>query len=244
MVARALKEEPAPALIPVFEATHAALLGRPPSKRPLVSFYRYVSTKSTIRQRQGRYVVRISDHLNDAPDAALRGLFGILLCRAESLPESRVDARDRAAYHDALDQDAVAERRGNSRRMRGRKAIDPVGTHRSLLESYLRVTMQMDLDMPSAPRLSWSPSRSTRRFGHQDTDHDCIVISRALDDLKVPEFVLDYVVYHELLHILIPPRRGSGGRRMVHPKEFKQAEAQFPRRAEAEAWLGRLARRG
>lgn len=239
-----VKEEPAPGLIPVFEAVHESLLGRPPKKRPLVSFYRYVSTKSTIRQRDGRYVLRISDHLHDAPDAAIRGLMGILLCRAEGLPESRMDRHDRDAYHTALDEDHVVDRRGSSRRLRGRKSIDPIGDHRSLLASYLRVAMQMDLDLPGAPRLSWSKTRSTRRFGHQDTDHDCIVISRALDDPKVPEFVLDYVVYHELLHILIPPRRGRGGRRIVHPKEFKQAEAKFPQRDQAERWLTRLAARG
>ncbi len=198
MVAKSLKEEPAPALIPLFESVHEGLLGRPPSKRPLISFYRYVSTKSTIRQRDGRFVVRVSDHLHDAPDAALRGLFGILLCRAESLPESRVDAEDRNTYHHALDHDAVATRRGKSRRLRGRKDIQPVGDQRSLLESFLRVTLHMDLALPSAPRLSWSKTRSNRRFGHQDPDHDCIVISRTLDDPKVPEFVLDYVVYHEL----------------------------------------------
>jgi len=240
---RCVKEEPAPALIPVFEAVHEGLLGRRPTKRPLVSFYHYVSTKSTIRQRDGRYLMRISDHLHDAPDAAIRGLMGILLCRAERLPESRVNADDRAAYHAALDHDAVSERRSSSRKVRGRKVLDPVGDHRSLLESYLRVSMQMDLRLPSAPKLSWSRDRTNRRFGHQDTDHDCIVISRTLDDPNVPEFVLDYVVYHELLHIAIPPRRGRGGRRIVHPREFQQAEAKFPERAEAERWLSKLASR-
>jgi hypothetical protein len=240
---QSVKEQPAPTLIAVFEAVHEGLMGTIPSEKPLITFYPYVSTKSTVRERNGRLVVRISDHLHDAPDAALRGLMGILLCRAKRISEARVDPGDRAAYHEAIDNDAVEERRGDSRRKRGRKEIQPVGHHRSLLESFLRVTIEMEMQLPSAPRLSWSKTRSNRRFGHQDKDHDCIVISRTLDDDKVPEFVLDYVVYHELLHIVIPPRRGSGTKRIVHPKEFKVAEAKFPQRADAERWLSKLARR-
>ncbi len=239
-----MKEDPAPGLIPVLEDVHASLLGRTMAKRPLVSFYPYVDTKSTIRNRDGRLLLRVSDHLRDAPDNVLRGLFAILLCRLERIPESRADAGDVTAYHDWLHADRATARRRDSRTRRGRKHIDPIGDHRSLLESYLRVTMQMDLHLDDAPALSWSRTRSTRRFGHQDADHGCIVISRALDDAKVPEFVLDYVVYHELLHIAIPPRMGSGRKRIVHPKEFRDAEARYPHQKEAEAWLSRIARAG
>lgn len=234
-----MKAVPAPALVPVFEAVHEALLGSRPD-RPRIEFYPYVSTKSTLRQRDGRWHVRLSDHLLDAPDGALRGVLGILLARVHRLPETRVDAGDRQAYHDALD--AVEGRRRTSRQARGRKHIDPIGVHRSLLESFLRVTMDLDMELPEAPKLGWSRTASRRRFGHQDADHQAIIISKVLDDPKVPEFVLDYVVYHELLHIVIPPRRGSGGKRIVHSKEFKQAEARFPQQREAEAWLTKLAR--
>lgn len=235
-----MKASPAPALVPLVEGVHEAVTGRPLRPAPWVEFYAYVSTKCTIREREGRLHVRLSDHLHDAPDAALRGVVGMLVARVRRLPETRVDAADRAAYHDYVDQ--VAGRRRTSRQQRGRKHIDPIGDHRSLLESYLRVTMDLDLHLPEAPKLGWSRTRSRRRFGHQDSDHGAIIISRVLDDPKVPEFVLDYVVYHELLHIVIPPRRGSGSKRIVHPKEFKQAEARFPKQAEAEAWLSRLAR--
>lgn len=239
-----MKEEPAPGLVPVLEQAHAAVTGRAPSKPPFVSFYPYVSTKSTIRNRNGRLFVRVSDHLHDAPDAVLRGLFGILVCRLERIPEATVDAADLRAYNHWLEEGRVTQRRASSRTRRGRKHIDPIGDHRSLLESYLRVTLAMDLHLDDAPTLSWSRTRSTRRFGHQDPDHGCIVISRALDDLTVPEFVLDFVVYHELLHIVHPPRMGSGNKRMVHPREFRAAEAKFPQRADAEAWLSKIARAG
>jgi len=125
---------------------------------------------------------------------------------------------------------------------RRRKHIDPVGTHRSLLESYLRVTLDMGLTLPRVPTLSWSKTRATHRFGHWDADHNAVVVSQALDDSKVPEFVLDYVLYHELLHILHPVRLGSGTKRIVHSAAFKRDEKKFPRWREGEAWLRRLSR--
>jgi hypothetical protein len=235
------KEVPAPALVPLFEQVHAAVVGSPPEKRPLLSFYSYVSTKTTLRDRDGRYVMRLSDHMKDAPDEVIRGVMAVLLCRVRRVSESRADSGDVAAYQAWIYGDKASDRRATSREKRGRKHIDPIGDHRSLLESYLRVSMEMDLLLPEAPKLSWSKTRSTRRFGHQDSDHGVIVLSRALDDPEVPMFVLDFVVYHELLHIVHPPRMGGGRKRMVHPPEFKAAERKFAQRQAAEDWLSALA---
>ncbi len=234
-------EEVADALVPMLDAAHRHVAGRPPNQRPHVAFYPYASTKSTIRIRQQQIRLRISDHLRDAPDAALQGLMQLLVTRLLRLPESRIDAAVLRAYNEHIEHDKVTARRSQSRQARGRKHIDPVGDHRSLLESFMRVVLDHDIRLPEAPTLSWSKTRSRRRFGHHDGDHNAIVISKTLDDPDVPEFVLDYVVYHELLHIVIPPRLGSGGKRIVHPKEFKQAERRFERWKDAEAWLSALA---
>ncbi len=234
-------EEAAPALVPLVQSVHERLLGVEARPAPHVAFFPYVSTKSTIRKRDGRYYFRLSHHLQDAPEGVLRGVSGILLCRMLSIPEKRLDTDDVAAYHAHLEADNVRARRAESKKARGRKHIDPIGTHRSLLESFMRVVLDFDIGLPSAPTLSWTKTESRNRFGHHDSDHNAIVISQVLDDPDVPEFVLDYVVYHELLHILIPPRMGSGSKRIIHPKEFKDAERRFPRWQEAEAWLSALA---
>jgi hypothetical protein len=49
----------------------------------------------------------------------------------------------------------------------------------------------------------------------------------------VPEFFVEYIVYHELLHALFPPVAAQGGRRDVHTAEFKRFEKKFPRYREA-----------
>lgn len=234
-------EEEAEALVPRLVAVYERLLGRRPRRGPHVCFYPYASTTSTIRLRDGQVRLRISDHLRDAPDEVLDGLMMLLVCRLKGVPERRADEAATRAYRAYLDDDKVAQRRAASRRERGSKHIDPIGRHRSLLQSFMRVVIDFDVRLPQAPTLSWTKTPSRRRFGHHDADVGAIVISQLLDDAHVPEFVLDYVVYHELLHIIHPPRMGSGGKRLVHPPEFRAAERRFPQQQEAEAWLETLA---
>jgi hypothetical protein len=238
-----MKERSAADLLPLVQDVHRRLRGVDAEPPPVVTWYRYVSTKSTVREDRGRLFLRLSDHLQDAPEAALRGIVGILLCRLYGVRETRVPRHEYDAYEEFARSDDLMAARTDSHRRRGRKHLDPIGAHRSLLESYLRVLTQTGLALPDPPRLSWSKTASRSRFGHQDEAHDCIVLSRVLDDPKVPEFVLDFVVYHELLHIAIPPRRGSGSRMIMHPREFRAAERRFPLWKEAETWLDKLARR-
>lgn len=236
-------ETPAPDLEGLVRRVHAQLRPSAGLGHVQVAFYTYVDTKSTVRQRDGVLRLRLSDHLQGAPDAVLEGVVGILLARFYGLPENRVDPEARREYDAYLREERVRRRRSDSRRDRGRKHIEPVGRHRSLLESCLRVQLDLELHLPQTPRLSWSRTDSRRRFGHWDPDHGCIVVSQTLDDAKVPEFVLDYVVYHELLHIVHPVEE-TAGRRRIHSAAFRRDERRFARWREAERWLERLARRG
>jgi hypothetical protein len=233
-------EQPAPALVPLVERVHDRLRpGHRLDRPPLVSFYPYANGGSTVRERDGRLRFRLTDRLRGAPDLAVEGVVSILLCRSLGLAESRADAAAVRAYREHLQQERA---QGPSDRP-GRKHIDPVGEHRSLLESYLRVTLDMGLALPRVPKLSWSKTVARHRFGHWDADHNAVVLSQVLDDPKVPEFVLDYVLYHELLHIVHPVRMGSGTKRIVHSAAFKRDERRFPRWQEGEEWIRRLARR-
>jgi len=63
-----------------------------------------------------------------------------------------------------------------------------------------------------------------------------ITISRAYDGEDVPKLAVAGVLYHEMCHIAFPPRPGRGGKRMVHHKEFRVAERQFPGWEEWREW--------
>lgn len=225
--------EEATALVPVVRRVEDRLRGARSGRDPAVAFGR--SATSTVRLKDGRLHFRLAAPLRGAPEPALEGVVSVLLCRLWGLPLERADRGAVRAYRAHMD--AAPPTRS------GRKHIEPVGAHRSLLESYLRVTLDMDLALPRVPTLSWSQTVATHRFGHWDPDHNAVVVSQVLDDPEVPEFVLDYVLYHELLHILHPPRMGSGTKRIVHSAAFRRDERRFPRWKEGEEWIARLSRR-
>jgi predicted metal-dependent hydrolase len=76
-------------------------------------------------------------------------------------------------------------------------------------------------------------------LGHYDPSHNTIVLSRILDDAKVPRLAVEYVMFHEMLHVRYPVDH-SGSRRCVHTPEFKDAEREYPRYREAKELLRKL----
>jgi hypothetical protein len=73
------------------------------------------------------------------------------------------------------------------------------------------------------------------RFGSYDFDRKLIRIHPALDRRWVPDYFVEFIVYHELLHAIFPPREGQS-RREVHTPEFRAMEKQFPHYEKAMAW--------
>ena len=89
------------------------------------------------------------------------------------------------------------------------------------------------------PILGWSPYASRTLLGHYDPSHNAIVLSRILDRPQTPPVAVDYVLFHEMLHLRYPAEN-RGARRCVHTRAFKEAEKQFDRLKEAKAALRRL----
>ncbi len=87
-------------------------------------------------------------------------------------------------------------------------------------------------------RVSWGRKGSGKRsirFGSFDFSQRLIRIHPALDEDWVPDFFVEYVVYHELLHGLFPPDE-SQERRSLHPPEFRRKEKEYPMYEEAIRW--------
>jgi hypothetical protein len=91
------------------------------------------------------------------------------------------------------------------------------------------------------PKLFWSRSLTRRKFGHYDWVGDAVMISRTLDSAKAPEFVVDFIMYHELLH-KVHGLRWSGGKQYAHTAAFYRDEKKFKQYDQAEARLKLLAR--
>lgn len=115
------------------------------------------------------------------------------------------------------------------------------GLHHSLEEAFARVNAAYFGGTMQRPALQWSRRFTVRKFGHYDSLRDAVMISASLDRADVAAHVVDFVMYHELLH----RKRGTqwnGDRKAVHTPEFLAQERRFARYAEAKAFLDRLAR--
>ncbi|MGQ9895941.1 MAG: SprT-like domain-containing protein [Acidobacteriota bacterium] len=213
----------------------------PRAKQPRaiqVTFYPYVGINNTIRLRDGVMCVRLSDILIHAPMSVIEAVAGILLARLYRKP---VPERCTELFRKYVRSTAVRRLAEQQRRERGFKLISGArGQHYDLEKLFHRLNQQYFAGRLRRPALTWSRRRTRRTFGHYDAAHHTIVISRTLDGARVPEFVVEYVLFHEMLHI----KHGVthvNGRRCVHTPAFQEDERQFAKYDEASAWLCRLA---
>ena len=90
-------------------------------------------------------------------------------------------------------------------------------------------------------QLKWGRRRKQRPreyfiFGTIQEEDRVIRINPALDQPFVPLWFLQYVLYHEMLHSVVPDEEMPGGRRRVHTEEFNRRERQFRGYSRARRW--------
>jgi hypothetical protein len=185
----------------------------------------FAGLRSTIRLQNNHVDVRISDVLQDAPPLVLEALAEILLAQVFRRRASR-EARE--CYLAYVFRPATRQRIEATRRERGTKRLlPPQGRSYDLAEIFERLNRRFFRGTLPTPRLGWSLRRSRTVLGHYDSAHGAIIISRVLDAPAVPRYLVEYLVYHEMLHIRYPVER-QGHRRVMHSREFRQAEKRFP----------------
>ncbi len=86
------------------------------------------------------------------------------------------------------------------------------------------------------PRLCWSSRRATRRLGYYHPDTDTITLSCFLDQKTMPVYVVEYVLYHEMLHKKLGLKEVNSYR-LAHTTQFKQQEKKFKQYTDAEKFL-------
>lgn len=73
-------------------------------------------------------------------------------------------------------------------------------------------------------------------FGTIQEEDRVIRINPALDQSWVPLSFIEYILYHEMLHSVVPDEPLAGGRRRVHTPEFNRRERNFPGYRRARRW--------
>lgn len=204
-----------------------------------VRFYPYAGLHHTIRLRSGRVYVRVADIFRDAPVEVHRALAFILVSK---LLRRRVSQKHEQTYRAYAHSPEVVRASDIARRQRGRKFVSSARGHVYDLERIFRRLNRLHFDnkLPQ-PTLTWSQRRTRTILGHHDGVHETIAISKTLDASDVPEWFVEYIMFHEMLHIKHPARL-INGRRYYHTKAFRSEEQRFPRYNEAQLWLDRIAR--
>ncbi len=218
----------------VFESEYRELRPRAPIPALDIRFRRFTSLNTTIRLRDGTLHVRLSDLLEASPDAVHRSIAHILLAKLYRKPIVPAHA-DR--YRRYVSSDAVAKGAAHIRQTRGRKRIStPLGHHYDLDEVFECLNARFFHGLLGRPILTWSAHAARRMLGHYDAAHNTIVVSRVFDRPDTPRCAIEYLLYHEMLHLKHPVRVKSG-RRCVHSREFQAEERLFPELDEAKAYL-------
>ena len=114
------------------------------------------------------------------------------------------------------------------------------GIWHDLARSFERVNSNYFNSAMAQPRLVWSQVFTSRKFGHYDQARDTVVISATLDRNDVPELVVDFIMYHELLHKKLGVT-WTNGRKLAHSADFQREERRYPDYGKAQAILKNLA---
>jgi predicted metal-dependent hydrolase len=202
-----------------------------------VRFRRFTSLNTTIRLREGQLHVRLSDLLEHAPESVLEAIAHILMAKLYRKPVSAA-ASDR--YRRYVQSDAVSKQSERVRQTRGRKRISTaMGKVWDLEEVFEAVNLRFFHGLLGRPTLTWSAHVARRMLGHYDAAHNTIVVSRVFDRPGTPRYAIEYLLYHEMLH-LKHPVKVRAGRRCVHSREFQAEERLFPELELARDFLKRL----
>jgi predicted metal-dependent hydrolase len=224
-------------LLQIFQECYRDLRPRAPIPEISVDFFAFANINNTIRLREGKLLVRLSDLLEGAPESVLHSIAHILLAKMYRKP---IDAGHSARYRRYVSSHDLVRKAHLVRQMRGRKRIASAkGTIYDLEAIFEDLNSRFFHGLLARPQLTWSRERARNSLGHYDPAHNAIVVSRVFDSHRIPRFAVEYIVYHEMLHLKHPVKL-RGSRRCVHSAQFQAEEKLFPQLEEVKAFLKRL----
>jgi predicted metal-dependent hydrolase len=218
----------------IFHECYRELRPRAPIPELSIEFFAFANLNNTIRLRENKLLVRLSDLLEGAPETVLRAIAHILLAKMYRKPIERAYA---SRYRRYISSHQIADKVHLVRQIRGRKRIHTArgGTY-DLEAIFEELNRRYFYGLLARPQMTWSQDQARNSLGHYDPAHNTIVVSRVFDDLRVPRYAVEYIVYHEMLHLKHPVKL-HGSRRCIHPPEFVAEEKLFPNLAAAKRFL-------
>jgi predicted metal-dependent hydrolase len=224
-------------LAALFSRVYREIRPRAPIPEFHVSFYHFTNINNTIRLREGTIHARLSDLLEGAPESVLESIVHILLAKLYRKP---IEDGHAVRYRRYVSSHDLSRKAHLIRQMRGRKKIvAPQGHVYDLDEIFESLNRRFFFGLLGRPQMTWSSNHSRQSLGHYDPAHNAIVVSRIFDHPRVPRYAIEYLVYHEMLHLRHPVKL-RGSRRCVHSREFLAEEKLFPELEKALAFIKKL----
>src|SRR5436190_11041359 len=107
-------------LLYLFQESYRELRPRAPLPEMKVEFYAFANVNNTIRLREGKLLVRLSDLLEGAPEPVLRAIAHILVAKVYRKP---IETAHATRYRRYVSSHKIAHKANLVRQMRGRKRI-------------------------------------------------------------------------------------------------------------------------
>jgi predicted metal-dependent hydrolase len=224
-------------LLHIFQQAYRDLRAPAPMPELALEFFAFTNVNNTIRLRQGKLFARLSDLLEGAPQPVLRAIAHILLAKMYRRP---IEPEQASRYRRYVSSHHITRKAHLVRQMRGRKRIQSAQGHTYNLDAVFDdLNARFFYNLMARPQMTWSRDQARNSLGHYDPAHNAIVVSRVFDHPSVPRCAVEYIVYHEMLHLKHPVKL-RGSRRCVHSAEFKAEEELFPHLERARQFLKHL----
>ena len=219
----------------IFRTAHRELRPKTPIPEIKIEFFPFAGLNHTARLHENRLMIRVSDVFTEAPADIYFSLALILLAK---LYRKKIDHAHHRAYRKFILSEAMQERARHVRsgRSRPRRTWGSRGRHVDLSDIFSRLNHQYFGGSLERPHLSWSAGTTRRILGRFDITRNTIFISRLFDTEEVPLIVIEYVMFHEMLHVK-HQCRVQDSRLIVHTPAFRAEEKRFAHYLEAKQWL-------
>lgn len=190
------------------------------------------STMVSFKSRGGRLIVRLHRLFRHADNEVLDSL-ALFLGKQDKISSKALD-RFIASHRDEIRIQAPRKKRPV--RQKG-SFHDLDAVLKRVNKAYFEGRIDVNIGWGRSPsrrrkRYTKSVSRALATYSYEDK---IIRVSPVLDSQNVPDYMLDWVVYHELLHHVLPVEE-KGNKRRYHTQRFKLLERAFDRYEEAKSW--------
>jgi len=185
----------------------------------------------TVRWKNGSCAVRLHQMFLDAAEDVLRALAAFI--RRPCVRQKHL-LRAFIRSHERMIRPARVPEKPKGSRLR------PEGKHVDLRACFQKLN-EVHFSGRLGCAITWGTRKRGRRprsirLGSYCTDKRIIRIHPVLDSPAVPAYVIEDVLYHEMLHHELGMVR-SNGRLLSHHREFKAKEKAFPHSARAREWI-------